>query len=273
MDFINFEAMIDSLLTIGGQLLLLIIVYLIVAPLGKRLVASSIQQVAKRQKLSEGRSKTLENLSLNVFTYVLLFFFIVTFLGILGIPLGPILAGAGVVGLAIGFGAQGLVSDVVTGFFILIEKQIDVDDYVTAGGHDGVVEELGLRTTKLRGFDGTLHYIPNRNIQVVNNHTRGNMRALVDMSIGYGENIDEAIRVLQNVCDQFTSDERLKEGPDVVGVQSFGSSDIVLRVIAQTEKMEQWAVERDLRKAMREALDEEGIEISLPHRVVLNKDE
>ncbi|WP_017185869.1 mechanosensitive ion channel family protein [Alkalibacillus haloalkaliphilus] len=273
MDLINLDNLIDSAMTIGGQLLLLIIVYLIVAPIGKKAINSGIEQMAKRQKLSEGRTKTLQNLLVNVFTYVLLFFFIVTFLGILGIPLGPILAGAGIVGLAVGFGAQGLVSDIVTGFFILIEKQIDVDDYVTAGGHDGIVEELGLRTTKLRGFDGTLHYIPNRNIQVVNNHTRGNMRALVDMSIGYSENIDEAIRVLQNVCDQFTGDERLKEGPDVVGVQSFGSSEVVLRVIAQTEKMEQWGVERDLRKAMKEALDEVGIEIPFPHHVVLNKNE
>ncbi|GEN45317.1 mechanosensitive ion channel family protein [Alkalibacillus haloalkaliphilus] len=273
MDLINVDSLIDSAMTIGGQLLLLIIVYLIVAPLGKKAVTSGVEQTAKRQKLSEGRTKTLQNLLVNVFTYVLLFFFIVTFLGILGIPLGPILAGAGIVGLAVGFGAQGLVSDIVTGFFILIEKQIDVDDYVTAGGHDGIVEELGLRTTKLRGFDGTLHYIPNRNIQVVNNHTRGNMRALVDMNIGYSENIDEAIRVLQNVCDQFTGDGRLKEGPDVVGVQSFGSSEVVLRVIAQTEKMEQWGVERDLRKAMKEALDEAGIEIPFPHHVVLNKNE
>ncbi|MDQ0350440.1 small conductance mechanosensitive channel [Alkalibacillus filiformis] len=273
MDLINWDNLIDSAMTIGGQLLLLIIVYLIVAPLGKKAVTSGVEQTAKRQKLSEGRTKTLQNLLVNVFTYVLLFFFIVTFLGILGIPLGPILAGAGIVGLAIGFGAQGLVTDVVTGFFILVEKQIDVDDYVTAGGHDGIVEELGLRTTKLRGFDGTLHYIPNRNIQVVNNHTRGNMRALVDMNIGYSENIDEAIRVLQNVCDQFTGDERLKAGPDVVGVQSFGSSEVVLRVIAQTEKMEQWGVERDLRKAMKESLDEAGIEIPFPHHVVLNRNE
>ncbi|MDQ0160081.1 mechanosensitive ion channel family protein [Alkalibacillus salilacus] len=272
MDFLDLEGMLSNLVSIGGQLLLLIIVYVIVAPIGRKAISKAMGHVAKRQKLNEGRKKTLENLLLNVFTYVLLFFFIVTFLGILGIPLAPVLAGAGIVGLAVGFGAQGLVSDIVTGFFILIEKQIDVDDYVTAGGHDGIVEELGLRTTQLRGFDGTLHFIPNRYIQAVNNHTRGNMRALVDMGIGYSENIDQAMEILQNVCDRFREDDRIKEGPDVVGVQSLGSSDVVLRVIAQTEKMLQWEVERDLRKAMKEALDDAGIEIPFPHRTIVQKE-
>ncbi|WP_188205644.1 mechanosensitive ion channel family protein [Alkalibacillus aidingensis] len=271
-NYFNTNNLLDSIITIGGQALILVIAYMIAAPLGRKVVRSIINQMAKRQQLSENRGKTLENLLINVFNYTLLFLFIVTLLGVLGIPIGPLLAGAGIIGLAIGFGAQGLVSDVVTGFFILIEKQLDVDDYVTAGGHDGIVEELGLRTTKLRGFDGTLHYIPNRNIQVVNNHTRGNMRALVDISIGYSENIDEAIKVLQNVCDEFAkNDHRIKDGPNVVGVQSFGSSDIVLRVIAQTEKMEQWGVERDLRKQFKEALDEANIEIPFPHRVIVNK--
>nr|WP_027963040.1 mechanosensitive ion channel family protein [Halalkalibacillus halophilus] len=269
---VNWEGLFNSLIAIGAQLLLLLIVFIIIAPIGKKAIKSGMGQVAKRQKLSEGRSKTLENLIINVYTYVLLFVFLVMFLGILGIPIAPVIAGAGIVGLAVGFGAQGLVSDVVTGFFILIEKQIDIDDYITAAGQDGIVEELGLRTTQVRGFDGTLHFIPNRNIDVVNNHTRGNMRALVDLRISYDDNIDEAITVMQSVCDEVAaSNENVIEGPDVVGVQGLGDSDVVLRVIAQTKKMEQWGVERQLRKRLKEALDDAGIEIPFPHQVNIDK--
>ncbi|MFZ0368382.1 MAG: mechanosensitive ion channel family protein, partial [Halobacillus sp.] len=208
-----------------------------------------------------------------IFSYSITFIFIVMLLSALSIEIGPLLAGAGIVGLAIGFGAQGLVSDIVTGFFLLSERQVEVGDYVTAGGYDGVVEEVGIRTTLLRSFDGTLNFIPNRNISGVANHSRGNMRALEDIGIGYDENIDQAMTVLKEVADEFANDERFKEGPSVLGVQSLGSSDVVIRILGKTENMEQWAVERDLRKAMKEALDQAGIEIPYPHQVYVTKKE
>src|SRR5690625_3070669 len=121
----------------------------------------------------------------------------------IGVDIGPLILGAGILGLAIAFGAQGLVSDVVTGFFILLENQLEVDDYVTTAGYDGIVEEVGLKTTKIRSFDGTLNYVPNRYIEGVANHSRGNMRALVDIGIRYDNDIDEAIAVLKNICDDF----------------------------------------------------------------------
>ncbi|RPF56158.1 mechanosensitive ion channel family protein [Aquisalibacillus elongatus] len=263
---------LNYIISISIDIGILLLVFIIVAPLGRKAISSIMDQVAKKQNLKEGRKKTLEKLLQNIFTYALLVFFTLTLLDMF-ISITPLLAGVGILGLAIGFGAQGLVTDIVTGFFILIEKQIDVDDYVTAGGENGIVEELGLRTTQIRGFDGTLHFVPNRNIQNVNNHTRGNMRALVDIGISYDENIDEVIDVLQKACDPFKDDERVKEGPDVVGVQSFGSSDVVLRIIAQTEKMEQFGVEREIRKACKEALDQAGIEIPYPHQVYIEKKE
>src|SRR5690625_918827 len=132
--------------------------------------------------------KTLEKLLANVFSYTMIFIYIVMFFATLGIEIGPLIAGAGVIGLAIACGAQGLVSDIVTGFFIILEQQLEIDDYVTTAGYDGVVEEIGLRTTKIRSFDGTLNYVPNRYIEGVSNHSRGNMRALVDIGISYNEN-------------------------------------------------------------------------------------
>ncbi|MBM7552939.1 mechanosensitive ion channel family protein [Thalassobacillus pellis] len=262
------EIVISVALKIG----LLILVFAIIAPIGKKAIQGAINKISKSRKLPESRTLTLSRLSVNIFSYVLMFVFSVMLLEMLGIPIGPLLAGAGIVGLAIGFGAQGLVSDIVTGFFILIERQVDVGDYVTTAGYDGVVEEVGLRTTKLRGFNGTLHYIPNREISGVSNHSRGNMQAIVDIGIAYDENIDQAITILQRVCEDFeANDERMREGPSVLGVQALGSSDIVLRVLGKTENMEQWGVERDLKKAMKEALDEAGIEIPFPHQVNITK--
>ncbi|WP_102027863.1 mechanosensitive ion channel family protein [Salirhabdus sp. Marseille-P4669] len=269
---IDFEPYIRGSISIILKIIVVIIVYSIVKPIGKRIIKSIIEKVGNRQKLSDGRKKTLEKLIHNIYTYILIFVLVITLLDIVGIPIGPILAGAGILGLAISFGAQGLVSDIVTGFFILMERQIDVDDYVVAGGLDGIVEEVGLRTTKLRGFDGTLHFIPNRNISNVTNHSRGNMRALVDIGISYNEDMDHVISVIQKACDAFaTGDERIKEGPNVIGVQSFGASEVVLRIIAQTENGEQFGVERELRKAIKETLDQAGIEIPYPHQVMIQK--
>ncbi|GAE29902.1 mechanosensitive ion channel family protein [Halalkalibacter hemicellulosilyticus] len=266
------EGFLLGILTILGQMVLAILAFLIARSIGKRLITSAFTKMQSEKDMSVGRVKTLEKLSVNAFSYVLIFIFITIIISIFGLDATGLIAGAGVIGLAIGFGAQGLVSDVVTGFFILLEKQIDVGDYVTAGGIDGIVEEVGLRNTQMRGFDGTLHYIPNREIGSVSNHSRGNMRALVDISISYDENIDEAIAIMQSACDKVANeDETIVEGPDVIGVQGLGDSDVVIRIIAKTENMLQWAVERKLRKAIKEALDANNIEIPFPHQVYIEK--
>ncbi|UOQ93014.1 mechanosensitive ion channel family protein [Halobacillus shinanisalinarum] len=267
----NPSVVVESLITGGLKILIILIAFAILSPLGKKAISVAINRMGKQRKLTEPRTKTLEKISVNLFGYALLFVLIVMLLSAININIGPLLAGAGILGLAIGFGAQGLVSDIVTGFFILLERQIEVDDYVTAAGYDGIVEEVGIRTTKLRGFDGTLHYIPNRNIAGVSNHSRGNMRALVDIGIGYEDNMDEALEVLTKVAEDFAEDPRFKEGPSVLGVQSIGTSDIVIRVLGKTANMEQWGVERDMRKAIKEALDGAGIDIPYPHQVNVDK--
>lgn len=130
----------------------------------KAIYSEFLFQSTSEEKMSAGRTKTLQSLTISTFSYALLFVTLVVVLGIFDINATGLVAGAGVVGLAIGFGAQGLVSDVVTGFFLLLEKQVDVGDYVTAAGYDGVVEDVGLRTMQIRGFDGTLNYVPNREV-------------------------------------------------------------------------------------------------------------
>ncbi|MFB1051584.1 mechanosensitive ion channel family protein [Paraliobacillus sp. JSM ZJ581] len=268
IDLTNF---VDTYMAIALKIIILIIAYTIVSPLGKKVISKALKRTMHKERISEGRIKTLEKLLINIYTYLLIFIFITMLFGIFELDLGPLLATAGVLGLAIGFGAQGLVSDIVTGFFILLEKQIEVDEYVSTAGYSGIVEEVGLRTTKIRSFDGTLNFIPNRQMEGVSNHSRGTMRALVDIGISYDDNIDHAMSVLQTVCDEFQEDERFVEGPDVLGVQSFGSSDIVLRILGKTVNMEQWAAERDIRKRIKEAFDANGVEIPFPHQVNVMK--
>jgi moderate conductance mechanosensitive channel len=256
------------------QIVAIWLVFIIVKGAANKVLERIFDKYSKRNDVSAGRAQTLQSLSKNIVGYVLIFIFFVTILQIFGIQVTAILAGAGIVGLAVGFGAQGLVSDVVTGFFILLEKQVDVGDYVSTGNFSGIVEEVGLRTTHIRGFDGTLHYVPNREITSVSNHSRGNMRALVDIGISYDDDVDKAIVVLQQVCDRMAQeDENIIEGPNVIGVQTLGASDVVLRIIGKTKNMEQWGIERKLRKAMKEALDQNGIEIPYPHQVYIEKKE
>jgi moderate conductance mechanosensitive channel len=266
----------SSILKDTGIILLkligIIAAFLVVKAIGRRVIKKMFQRLQARDSISTGRALTLQSLSLNVLSYTLIFIFIVMVFEVFGYNATALLAGAGVVGLAIGFGAQGLVSDVVTGFFLLLEKQIDVEDYVTIAGFEGIVEQVGLRTTQIRGFDGTLHYLPNRQIINVSNHSRGNMRALVDIVISYDDDIDQTIAILQEVCERIAAeDDSIVDGPNVLGVQALGASDIIIRIIAKTENGQQSAVERKLRKTIKEQLEANRIEIPFPHQVSIEK--
>lgn len=262
MEVFGLNIDLESILQVVLKLVLLIIVFMIVMPIGKKIIEKAIIKASQSKNASRSRMKTLEKLLVNIFSYVMIFILIVMFFSTLGIEIGPLIAGAGVIGLAVAFGAQGLVSDVVTGFFIILEQQLEIDDYVTTAGYEGVVEEIGLRTTKIRSFDGTLNYVPNRYIEGVSNHTRGNMRALVDIRINYDDDLEKAIAVLEQVCAEFQNDERFTDGPNAVGVQDVESTEVVLRVIGQTENGLQWACERDMKRQIKEAFDQAKIKTS-----------
>jgi moderate conductance mechanosensitive channel len=268
----NWEGLLISTGLIALKIIGILIAFAIVKGVGKKVIDRFFNKLMEKEDITKGRALTLQRLAENILSYVLVFILVASLFSIFGLSVASLIAGAGIVGLAIGFGAQGLVSDVVTGFFLLLEKQIDVNDYVTVGSMSGIVESVGLRTTQIRSFDGTLNYIPNRDITSVSNHSRGNMRALVDIGIAYDENIDEAIAVMQTACEHVAAENSfIVEGPNVIGVQALGSSDVILRVIAKAKNGEQWAVERQLRKAIKEAFDANGIEIPFPHQVTIHK--
>src|SRR5699024_7462757 len=238
-----------------------------------KLIKRSFDKVREKGKISEGRAAVLERLMLSVLSYALGFIVVVVVFGIFGLPISGLIAGAGIVGLAIGFGAQGIVSDVVTGFFILVEKWADVGDYIITADIDGVVEEIGLRTTKIRDYDGILHFIPNRNIENLSNYSRVDMRALVDMGISYNHNADEAKNIAKDVCNKMADDEDIVEGPTVSGIEMIENQEMVLRVSAQTKNMMQWDIQRKLWKALKEAFDKNGIEMPSHHQVNVIKNQ
>jgi len=225
----------------------------------------------------ERRILTLRTLAKSILRYAVYFIVGFTILGQLaaltGTTLSGFLAGAGILGVALGFGAQNLVRDVITGFFILLENQYAVGEYISTGGFSGFVEEMGLRVTKLRDWGGETHIIPNGQITVVTNHSRGSMRAMVEVGIAYEEDIDRALNVMNTVAREIAREmpDVIEEGPEVLGVVALGPSEVVIRTVAKTKPMEQWRVEREMRKKYKEAFEREGIEIPYPRRVVISK--
>jgi moderate conductance mechanosensitive channel len=260
-----------------GTVSLKIIAIFIVAGLVIRIGKLAIRNIFKVRSLSplrtsERREATLAKLLQNVLTYVIYFIAFIMVLSNLGINVGPILAGAGVVGLAVGFGAQNLVRDIITGFFIIFEHQFSVGDHVIIGTFEGEVEEIGLRTTKIKGISGERHIIPNGGITEVTNFSIHNSKATIDIGIAYEEDIERAERVIRELLETMPEKyEQMISVPQLLGVQSFGPSEVVLRIVAETLPMQHFYVSRVIRKEVKHWLDLHGIEIPYPHMVMYSK--
>ena len=265
----------DGNLNILGKGIRIIIIFLIIKILIKVLYILIDKTVEQRKKrifsVDEKKVNTLTTMLKNIIKYILYFIGVIMVLDLFGINTTSILATAGIGGLAIGFGAQSLVKDIITGFFILFEDQFSVGDYVKIGDYEGIVEELGVRVTKLRDFSGELHIVPNSNIGAVTNKTRGAMRALVKVSVAYEEDIDRVLKVVDEVCVKVKeTNKSIIDGPTVLGVTDLGDYGIDLTIVAKANPMDQWSVERELRKKIKEAFDRENIEIPYPKRVIFN---
>lgn len=190
----------------------------------------------------------------------------------MGISIAPILGAAGVVGLAVGFGAQSLIKDYFNGFFMLLENQIRQGDVVEVCEKTGVVEDVTLRHVTLRDYEGSVHYIPNGLITTVTNKSRGYAYAVIDLGIAYRESVDEACEVMREVAKQLRADEtagsKILEDIEIAGVQEWGDSAVTLRCRFKTVALEQWGVRREFLRRMKEAFDARGIEIPYPHLTV-----
>jgi small conductance mechanosensitive channel len=222
------------------------------------------------------RAKTMGDLLKSIITGVLVAIFGTMVLSQVGVNIAPIIASAGILGIALGFGAQSLVKDFLSGVFMIFEDQFGVGDVVDVGEATGTVEAVSLRVTRLRDLDGTVWYVPNGEILRVGNKSQNWSRAVVDIGVGYDEDLARVTRVLAEVAHDLWEDDDFRsvivEAPEVTGVEALAPDAITLRVLVKTAPMEQWGVARELRQRIKARFDHEGIEIPFPQRVVWHRE-
>ncbi|MFH1382100.1 MAG: mechanosensitive ion channel family protein [Chloroflexota bacterium] len=232
--------------------------------MGRR-TGESEQEVKKR-------ANTLSRVTVNIGQVVVFLIAIFMVLSELEIDIGPILAGVGVAGIAIGFGAQSLVKDLLAGLFIILESQYRVGDVVRIADIAGLVEDINLRRTVLRDLDGIVHVVPNGEIRVASNFTKEWSRVNLNISVAYGEDLDHVISVINRVGKELTEDPQwaplILKAPQALRVDNLGNSGIEIKILGDTQPIRQWDVMGELRKRLKKAFDEEGIEIPWPHTKV-----
>jgi small-conductance mechanosensitive channel len=239
-----------------------------------RLVGRVMAKPAKGESKrgTEKRRDTLVGVFRWVGRILIIIIVLLMILSELGVDIGPVLAGFGIAGIAVGFGAQYLVRDIITGVFILWENQYRVGDVARVADVSGLVEEISLRKTVLRDLDGVVHHIPNGEVRVASNYSRHFSRVNLDVSVGYGTDLDHAISVINRVGQELATDERWREKfvtpPQVLGVNNFGDSGIDIKILGDVKPSEQWAIMRELRLRLKKAFDAEDIEIPWPHTKV-----
>jgi len=229
--------------------------------------------VEKESKRAEARAETIGLVLRSIVVAIVWTFAGMMILGQLDIDLGPLIAGAGIGGIALGFGAQSIVKDFLSGLFMLIEDQYGVGDVIDLGDATGTVEKVSLRSTTIRDVKGTVWHVPNGEIARVGNYSQLWSRALLDIEVAYDVDLRFAQGVIQRVADEFWEDpewggDELMERPEVWGIQDLGASGIAIRLAVKTEPSMQWATERELRLRVKEAFDEAGIEIPFPQTTV-----
>lgn len=221
------------------------------------------------------RAETIGALIGSVGTFVVWSIAVLMVFGEVGLELGPLLAGAGIVGIALGFGAQNLVRDFLSGIFMLIEDQFGVGDVISVGSATGTVEGVSLRTTRLRDVEGNVWHIPNGTIDRVANKSQQWSRALLDVQVSYGTETAQAMNVIKQVATELWAEEpwsdEILEEPDVWGVESLDADGVTIRLVVKTRPLSQWKVARELRVRIKRAFDAEGIEIPFPQRTVWHR--
>ena len=235
----------------------------------------TIRKGKRGKKAKDEMEKRINTLSrVFAFTGTVIIALIASFMVLaeLNINIAPLLAGFGVIGVAVGFGAQYLIRDLIGGLFVIMEDQYNVGDVVKISGIAGIVEEINLRRTVLRDLDGIVHFIPNGESGVASNYTREWSRVNLDIEVGYGTDLDYAISVINRVCSEMAEEPYWKEAmiktPEVLRVNELGSSGIEIKILGDTKTMRQWETMGEIRKRIKKSFDEEGIEIPWPHTKV-----
>lgn len=274
-----FQNFLDNWLNIViviAVLLAVIIVVIIVARRIRRLVE---RRISDDKQIIKKRTFTFISVVSNLIIIISVVAALLIIADQVGISVTPLLAGAGVASIVIGFGAQSLIKDLINGIFILLEQWYQVNDIITIGDTTGTVERFNLRTTVIRDLEGTLHFVPNGEISKLSNRTHTWSRALIQIGVHYKENIDKVIKVLEEVFDGLISDKKYKksilERPEILGeggVSELSDSAVVFTIICKVKPGQQWTIARQLRKRIKERFDMEGIEIPYPCTNVYMRD-
>ena len=275
-EIVNVEALLKWLTSSGLRVILILVGALVVVRLASfitRRVENAFEDndpstMNEREKQAATLGKVIRNI-----TRILVWgIAVMMVLKELGIDIGPILAGVGLMGLAVGFGAQSLVKDFLAGMFVLIENQYNVGDVIKVAGASGLVEKITLRATTLRDIEGNVHIIPNGIIDVVTNRTRQWSRFVLDIGVAYKESVDEVMVVLKEIGEELAADAKFSSmitAPlEVLGVQDFADSAVIIRVMFTTQPVKQWTVGREFRRRVKNTFDAKGIEIPFPHTTV-----
>jgi moderate conductance mechanosensitive channel len=241
----------------------------------RRYTPDALLETQETSIRSEQRLDALTSVLRSIVTVVIFTIAAFMILGEIGVQLGPLLAGAGIIGVALGFGSQTLVRDFLSGLFILVEDQFGVGDVVDLDSTtSGVVEAVSLRITRLRSVDGTVWYVPNGEIRRVGNMSQHWSRSLLDIEVAYGTDLAAAQEVIrQEACAYWNEDDAILEEPEVWGVEALGPNGVTIRLVVKTTPSEQWRIGRRLRERIKGRFDAEGIEIPFPQQTVWHRSE
>ena len=260
----------DWLITEGWKVVLVSVATLVLLSVAKVLCNRLFERFKRGKDVEFGkRSDTLNGVVNSLMMVAILLLGVIVILGLLEIKIGPILAAFGIVGVAIGFGAQHLVKDLITGFFILLDDQIRAGDVVEIAGKSGFVENVGLRVVRLRDYSGNVHFVHNGDISVVTNMTKEFSFKVFDIGVAYREDYDEVVGLLKQVDEELRADPEVGANIlaplEIAGLDAFGDSAVVIKARLKTRPLQQWAVGRAFNRLVKKRFDEKGIEIPFPH--------
>lgn len=272
-DYLKSEELWNFIIATSIKIAGILILSYIVIFIGKRIITRIFKLRMKAPiHQSERRTKTIIRLLHSTLSYVVYFSAIIAILSALNIEVMGLLAGAGIAGLAIGFGAQSLVKDVITGFFIILEDQFGVGDYIRLNEAEGTVSEIGLRTTKIVATTGEQYIIPNGMITEVVNYSVNNSKAIIDMQVGIDANIEKVEQLLKNYLEKLPSQyEELVDVPKFLGVQNVTGTEITIRIVAETKPLEHYGISRIIKRDVKNILDQNGIPMAYPKMMLYDQ--
>ncbi len=272
MDLSNILAAVKNWALTTGIKIVLVAIFALILIKTIKVVSSRLSSVflkKREDEESQKRAKTLTSVIQNFLIILVLVIALITVIGELGIEIAPLLATAGIAGVAIGFAGQSLFKDIINGFFLLLWDQIRVGDYVRISDKTGLVEMINLKMTIIRDFNGNVHYVPNGTIDVVTNMTKDYSRYLFEIGVAYREDVDEVIEVIKMVDAEMRKDPDFKEDIlepiEIFGLDKFADSALIIKARTTTKPLMQWRIAREFNRRLKKKFDEMGIEIPFPH--------